>query len=142
MRRRSGEVVSTAPQPGQHRSEPLASPAVRHDTSSVVADAEHPLSAHKPRHSITLPHRGRSETDGWLAIVERGQILGFRALVLILATIITLALIGQPWVAGILATALAAIVATFVTGRYNPPSTRVSEVTPDDTGPPAAEMTS
>jgi len=43
---------------------------------------------------------------------------GFGALVLILATIVALATVGQPWVAGIVATTgLPAIVAIFVTGR-------------------------
>lgn len=56
-----------------------------------------------------------------VAIMKRGQALGFAALVLMLATIVVLAAIGQPWVAGTVATAgLALIVATFVTGRYLP----------------------
>jgi hypothetical protein len=53
--------------------------------------------------------------------MKRGQILGFGALVLTLATIVTLAAIGHPWVAGTLATSgLTVIVAIFVTGRYQP----------------------
>jgi hypothetical protein len=69
------------------------------------------------RRSILLSRRGDVEARERLAIVKRGQILGFGALVLTLTTIVTLAAIGQPWVAGIVATTgLAVIVAIFVTG--------------------------
>ena len=69
----------------------------------------------------TLPsRRADAEAREQLAIVKRGQILGFGALVLTLATIVTLAAIGQPWVAGIVATGLVVIVATFVTGQPAP----------------------
>jgi hypothetical protein len=69
-----------------------------------------------------MPSRRRdAEAHERLAIVKRGQILGFGALILMLATIVTLAAIGQPWVASIVATAgLAVIVAIFVTGDYQP----------------------
>jgi hypothetical protein len=63
--------------------------------------------------------------------VRRGQTLGFGALVLMLATIVTLAAIGQPWVAGIVATTgLAVIVAIFVTGEYQPAPAHSPEVAP------------
>jgi hypothetical protein len=75
--------------------------------------------------------RGDAEACEWLAIVKRGQILGFSALVLTLATIVTLAAIGQPWVAGTLATTgLAVIVAIFVTGEYQPAPVHIPEVEP------------
>jgi hypothetical protein len=65
--------------------------------------------------------RGDAEARERLAIVKRGQILGFGALILTLATIVTLAAIGQPWVAGtVVTTGLAVIVAIFVTGEYQP----------------------
>jgi hypothetical protein len=74
-----------------------------------------------PRHPTLPSRRGDAEAGERLAIVKRGQTLGFGALVLMLATIVTLAAIGQPWVAGIVAsTGLAVIVAIFVTGRYQP----------------------
>jgi uncharacterized membrane protein YphA (DoxX/SURF4 family) len=59
------------------------------------------------------------ETRARLAIVKRGQLLGFCALALMLTTIFALAAVGQPWVAETLASAgLAVVVAIFVTGRY------------------------
>lgn len=61
--------------------------------------------------------------------MKRGQILGFGALIITLATIVTLAAIGHPWVAGIVATpGLAVIVAIFVTGQYNPARGHNAEV--------------
>jgi hypothetical protein len=79
-----------------------------------------------------MPSRRRdAEAREWLAIVKRGQILGFGALVLTLATIVTLAAIGQLWVAGIVATTgLAVIVAIFVTGDYQPVPVHIPEVAP------------
>jgi hypothetical protein len=79
-----------------------------------------------------MPSRpGDAEAREWLAIVKRGQTLGFSALVLMLATIMTLAAIGQPWVAGIVATTgLAVIVAIFVTGEYQPVPVHIPEVVP------------
>jgi hypothetical protein len=62
--------------------------------------------------------------------VKRGQILGFGALVLMLAATVTLAVLGQAWVAGILATGLAVIVAIFVTGQYRPGPVHIPEVAP------------
>jgi hypothetical protein len=63
--------------------------------------------------------------------LKRGQVLGFGALVLMLATIVTLAAIGQPWVAGIVATTgLPVIVAIFVTGQYQPAPVHTPEVVP------------
>jgi hypothetical protein len=64
-------------------------------------------------------------------IVKRGQILGFGALIITLAVIVTLAAIGQPWVAGIVATTgLAGTVAIFVTGQYHPAQSHIPEVAP------------
>lgn len=74
------------------------------------------------------------------ALVKRGQTLGFSALVLDLAATVTLALAGQPWVAGILATPLLAIVAIFVTGRYQP--ARLPAPQTDGPSAPSAELTS
>jgi hypothetical protein len=63
--------------------------------------------------------------------VKRGQILGIGALAMMLTTIVTLAAIGQSWVAGTVATAgLAVIVAIFVTGQYHPASVNTPEVAP------------
>jgi hypothetical protein len=64
--------------------------------------------------------------------VKRGQILGFGALVLTLATIVTLAALGQSWVAGIVATGLAVIVAIFVTGQYRPSPVHIPDVAPHE----------
>jgi hypothetical protein len=77
-----------------------------------------------------MPARcGDTEARERLAIVKQGQVLGFGALVLMLATIVTLAAIGQPWVAGIVATTgLAVIVAIFVTGQYQPAPVHIPEV--------------
>jgi hypothetical protein len=73
--------------------------------------------------------RRDAEARERLAIVKRGQILGFGALILMLATIVMLAAIGQPWVSGIVATAgLAVIVAIFVTGDYQPVPVHIPEV--------------
>jgi hypothetical protein len=62
--------------------------------------------------------------------VKRGQTLGFGALILMLASIVTLAALGQPWVAGIVATTggLPVIVALFVTGQYRPAPAHVPDV--------------
>ncbi len=55
-----------------------------------------------------------------------GQALGFAALILILATIVTLAAMGQPRMAVTVTTAgLPFVVAIFVTGRYPPSSATV-----------------
>lgn len=71
-----------------------------------------------------------------LAIAKRGQILGFGALILMLASIVTLAALGQPWVAGIVATTggLPVIVALFVTGQYRPSPATVPEIVQQQTG--------
>lgn len=83
------------------------------------------------RRSILPSRHGDAEARERLAIVKRGQILGFGALVLMLATIVTLAAIGQPWVAGIVTTTgLAVIVAIFVTGQYQPAPVHIPEVAP------------
>ena len=74
--------------------------------------------------------RGDAEARERLAIVKRGQILGFGALVLMLAAIVALAALGQSWVAGIVATGLAVIVAIFVTGQYRPGPVHIPEVAP------------
>ena len=83
------------------------------------------------RRPVLPSRRGDAEARERLAIVKRGQILGFSALALMLTTIVTLAAIGQPWVAGTVATAgLAVIVAIFVTGQYQPASVHTTEVAP------------
>ena len=83
------------------------------------------------RRSIAPAHCGDVEARERLAIAKRGQVLGFGALVLMLATIVTLAAIGQPWLAGIVATTgLAVIVAIFVTGQYQPAPIHIPEVVP------------
>lgn len=83
------------------------------------------------RRSIVPSLREDAEARERLASVKRGQILGFGALVLTLATIVTLAAIGQPWVAGIVATTgLAAIVAIFVTGQYQPAPVHIPDTAP------------
>jgi hypothetical protein len=85
-------------------------------------------SSHPPAGSPATRHDGRAVGER-LAILKRGQILGFRALILVLATIVALAAIGQPWVAGVVATTgLPAIVAIFVTGRYQPSAVHTPEV--------------
>jgi hypothetical protein len=88
------------------------------------------LGIHNVRRSILPSRCGDAEARERLEIVRRGQILGFGALVLMLATIVTLAAVGQLWVAGIVATGLAAIVAIFVTGQYQPAPVHVPEVAP------------
>lgn len=85
----------------------------------------------RPHNVGRLPSPSRrevAEAREQLAIVKRGQILGFGALVLTLATIVTLAALGQSWVAGIVATGLAVIVAIFVTGQYRPSPVHIPEV--------------
>ena len=72
--------------------------------------------------------RGDAEARERLAIVKRGQILGFGALVLMLAAIVTLAALGQSWVAGIVAGGLVVIVAIFVTGQYRPGPAHIPDV--------------
>jgi hypothetical protein len=62
---------------------------------------------------------GRSEerSDEHAAVARR-QNLGLFALVLMLVTIVVLAVLGQPWVAGAVAAGLTAVVAIFVTGQH------------------------
>jgi hypothetical protein len=98
---------------------------------------------HEVRHPNVPPQRAEAEeASERLAIVMRGQLLGFGALVLTLAAIVTLAAIGQPWVAGILATAsLTSTVAMFVTGQYQPPHAPNSDAaTRLPAGPPQQEL--
>jgi len=91
--------------------------------------------------SVLPSRRGDTEARERLAIVKRGQILGFGALVLTLATIVTLAALGQSWVAGIVATGLAVIVAIFVTGQYRPAQVHIPEVAPRQPArPPQQEL--
>jgi hypothetical protein len=53
--------------------------------------------------------------------IREGRIVGLMALTLMLATVVFLASVGQPWVAAVIGgTCLTAIVAIFVTGRYEP----------------------
>ena len=58
---------------------------------------------------------GRSDEQ---AATTRRQNLGLVALILMLVTIVALAALGQPWVAGAVAAGLAAVVAIFVTGQH------------------------
>jgi len=85
---------------------------------------------HNVRHSALPSRPGAAEARERLAIMKRGQILGFGALVLMLATIVTLAAIGQPWVAGIVATGLVVIVTIFVTGQIQPAAGHIPKVAP------------
>ncbi len=56
-----------------------------------------------------------------------GQALGFAALVLLLGAVVTLAAIGEPWVACIVATTgLTSIVPLFVTGQSPPAPTQLT----------------
>lgn len=145
MRRRSGVVVPSERWGDERRSDrlrPSGSPAKGHGASSIAENRESWLRADKLRYSISPSRRGDDEARERLALVKRGQTLGFGALVLTLATIVTLAAIGQPWVAGILATGLAAIVAIFVTGKYQAATMRNPEVASEDACPSAAELTS
>jgi hypothetical protein len=95
-----------------------------------VKNREPGLRPHNVGRSALPSRRGDKETRERLAIVKRGQILGFGALVLTLAAIVTLAALGQSWVAGIVATGLAVIVAIFVTGQYRPGPVHIPEVAP------------
>jgi hypothetical protein len=87
------------------------------------------------------------------AAQRRGQLLGFGALALMLAAIVTLAALGQSWVAGLVATTggLPVIVPLFVTGQYRPASgkTRTGPMRgpqaaehEDTAGPPAPDVPS
>jgi hypothetical protein len=72
-----------------------------------------------------------TEARDRLVLVKRGQLFGFGALVLMLATIVTLAAIGQSWVAGIVATTgLGGVVAIFVTDRHQPAPVHIAEFPP------------
>jgi hypothetical protein len=54
-------------------------------------------------------------------------VLGFAALVLLLGAVVTLAAMGEPWVAGIVATTgLTTIVPLFVTGQSPPAPTQLT----------------
>lgn len=88
------------------------------------------LKPHEAGRSVVPSRHEVAEAADQLAIVKRGQILGFGALVLTLATIVTLAALRQAWVAGIVATGLAVIVAIFVTGQYRPAPVHIPEVAP------------
>jgi hypothetical protein len=134
MRRRSGLVVPGGPWRDGRRSVrpgPAGSPETRHHAWADTEDRGPWLRLHNGRRSILPARCGDAEAHERLAIVKRGQTLGFGALVLMLATIVTLAAIGQPWVAGIVATTgLAVIVAIFVTGEYQPAPVHSPEVAP------------
>lgn len=66
-----------------------------------------------------------------MAVVKRGQILAFGALVLTLTTIVTLTMIGHPWVAVVVTTTgLVPVVVIFVTGQYQPTVHNVREFLP------------
>lgn len=89
------------------------------------------LSTRKVRRSNLPSRREDAEAREQLAIVRRGQALGFGALVLTLATIVTLAAIGQPWVAGAVATLGSwVIVAIFRTGKCQTAALDAPEVVP------------
>ena len=110
---------------------PADSPATRHLAWADSEDRGPWLRLHNGRRSILPARCGDAEAHERLAIVKRGQTLGFGALVLMLATIVTLAAIGQPLVVGIVATTgLAVIVAIFVTGEHQPAPVHSPEVAP------------
>lgn len=80
--------------------------------------------------------------EGQEAHRPRGQRIGLVALILMLLAIVTLAAIGHPWVAGVVATGLAAVVAIFVPGQHRAESTSLSandELTGAPTELPDAE---
>jgi hypothetical protein len=64
----------------------------------------------------------RNAERGNLPGIEKSRyVYGLSALILILAAIVTLGAIGQPWVAaGVVTTVLVRVVAIFVTGEYDP----------------------
>jgi hypothetical protein len=63
----------------------------------------------------------RGHTGRRRDLAARGQALGFAALVLILVTVVVLAVIRQPGLAGlIVTTGLIGVVGIFVTGRFPP----------------------
>jgi hypothetical protein len=77
--------------------------------------------------------------DERLVLMKRGQILGFCALLPTLVTIVLLAAIGQPWVAGIVASSLTVVVGLFLTGRNLPKLSQYQPMhppeVPDTTAP-------
>jgi hypothetical protein len=89
---------------------------------------------------MLISRRRDGEARERLALVKRGQGLGLGALVLMLWTVVTLAAMGQPWVAGIVATGMPVIVATFVTGKYQAAPTHIPEAgqREPDRHPPSA----
>jgi hypothetical protein len=111
-----------------------------HPACSPAADQEPWRRADDLYRSISPPRDEATEAPERLTIAKRGQALGFGALILTLGTIVTLAAIGQPWVAGIVATTgLATIVAIFVTGTYQPAPIHIRDPTRQPTRPPQQE---
>jgi hypothetical protein len=71
-------------------------------------------------------------------LAARGQVFGFAALVLILVTIVVLANMDQPVLAGIVTTTgLVGVVGIFVTGRLQPRAAERPEPDEEKTEPPA-----
>lgn len=131
MRRRSGLVVPCDPRHDLDHSTcrvPSGSPTT---PDAWREDREPWLGIREASRAVWPSRGGDAQAFERLAIVRRGQILGFGALVLMLATIVTLVAMGQPWVAGSVATAgLAVNVAIFVTGRHPPTSVQTAEAVP------------
>ncbi|GAA5172028.1 hypothetical protein GCM10023321_71330 [Pseudonocardia eucalypti] len=112
-------MIPGGPRRDGHRSAHLEHPGVPEGRESGQCHQLHP--------SI-LPAQGEDAHER-TAVIRRRQTLGFAALVLVLAATVTLAAIGQPWVAGLVATTgLGATVATFVTGKYQPPRIHIPKV--------------
>jgi hypothetical protein len=95
-----------------------------------VENREPGLKPHEVGRSVLPSRHEVAEASEQLAIMKQRQILGFGALILTLATIVTLAALRQAWVAGIVATGLPVIVAIFVTGQYRPAPAHIPQVAP------------
>jgi len=95
-----------------------------------VENREPGLKPHEVGRSVLPSRHEVAEAREQLAIMKRGQILGFGALVLTLATIVTPAALRQAGVGGIVATGLPVIVAIFVTGQYRPAAVHIPQVAP------------
>jgi hypothetical protein len=84
-----------------------------------------------PRQAIRHNGTGRRRD-----LAARGQAYGFAALVLILVTVVILAVIRQPWLAGlVVTTGLVGVVGIFVTGRF-PPLTSTGAQADDERAEP------
>ena len=129
LRRRSGIVV-----PGgswrEWRQSARSTPsgiATRHEARTVSAEREPRPNVRGSLGFILISWRRDADARERLALVQRGQALGLGALFLTLATVVTLTALGQPWVAGIVATGMPVIVAIFVTGKYQPAPAHIRE---------------